>query len=64
MEISKNFKVGLFVITGTGLLIVALYLIGSKQNLFGSTFELQAQFKNINGLLPGNNVRFTIAVNA
>lgn len=59
MEISKNFKVGVFVLIGTGLLIIALYLIGSKQNFFGSTFELQAKFKNINGLMPGNNVRYT-----
>ena len=59
MEISKNIKVGVFVLIGTGLLIIALYLIGTKQNLFGSTFELQAKFKNINGLMPGNNVRFT-----
>lgn len=59
MEISKNIKVGVFVLIGTGLLIIALYLIGSKQNFFGSTFELQAKFKTINGLMPGNNVRFT-----
>lgn len=59
MEITKNIRVGLFVLIGTGLLIIALYLIGDKQNFFGSTFEIQAKFKNINGLIPGNNVRFT-----
>lgn len=59
MEISKNSKVGVFVLSGTALLILALYLIGSKQNFFGSTFELHAKFKTINGLMPGNNIRFT-----
>ena len=59
MEISKNIKVGVFVLTGTTTLILALYLIGSKQNFFGSTFELHAKFKTINGLMPGNNIRFT-----
>lgn len=59
MEISKNSKVGVFVLTGTAILILALYLIGSKQNFFGSTFELHAKFKTINGLMPGNNIRFT-----
>jgi len=59
MEMSKNIRVGLFVLIGTGFLIVALYLIGVKQNLFGSTFELKAKFKNVNGLMPGNNVRYT-----
>lgn len=59
MKISKNIKVGVFVLAGTALLIIALYLIGDRQNFFGATFELQAKFKNINGLMPGNNVRFT-----
>ena len=58
-ETSKNIRVGLFVLIGTGLLIFALYLIGSKQNLFSSTFKLEAHFTNVNGLMPGNNVRFT-----
>ncbi|MBK8367922.1 MAG: MCE family protein [Bacteroidetes bacterium] len=58
-ETSKNIRVGAFVLAGTVLLIFSLYLIGAKQNLFGSTFELKSQFKNVNGLMPGNNVRFT-----
>jgi len=58
-ETSKNIRVGAFVLLGTVLLIFSLYLIGAKQNLFGSTFELKSQFKNVNGLMPGNNVRFT-----
>lgn len=58
-ETSKNIRVGAFVLVGTVLLIFTLYLIGAKQNLFGSTFELKSQFKNVNGLMPGNNVRFT-----
>jgi phospholipid/cholesterol/gamma-HCH transport system substrate-binding protein len=58
-ETSRNIRVGLFVLTGTCFLILALYLIGAKQNLFGSTFHLQAEFRNVNGLMPGNNVRFT-----
>lgn len=58
-ETSKNIRVGVFVLVGTVLLIFSLYLIGAKQNLFGSTFELKSEFKNVNGLMPGNNVRFT-----
>jgi phospholipid/cholesterol/gamma-HCH transport system substrate-binding protein len=58
-ETSKNIRLGLFVVVGTAFLIFALYLIGVKQNLFGSTFRLRAQFHNVNGLMPGNNVRFT-----
>ena len=40
------------------MLIVSLYLIGKKQNLFGSTFKVTAVFNNVNGLKLGNNVRY------
>ena len=58
-ESAKNLRLGMFVLAGTLLLILTLYLIGVKQNLFGSTFTLRAEFHNVNGLMPGNNVRFT-----
>lgn len=58
MQDSKNTKLGLFVVLGTLLLIAALYFIGTKQNLFGNTFEIAAKFRNVNGLMKGNNVRF------
>lgn len=40
------------------LLIISLYMIGKKQNLFGNTFEITAVFNNVKGLKPGNNVRY------
>jgi len=55
----KNIRLGIFVLTGTLLLIAALYLIGNKQNLFGNTFRIKAEFNNVGGLMPGNNVRFS-----
>jgi phospholipid/cholesterol/gamma-HCH transport system substrate-binding protein len=55
---SKNIRVGLFVIIGGILFIMAMYLIGAKQNLFGNTFKISANFHNVNGLMVGNNVRF------
>jgi phospholipid/cholesterol/gamma-HCH transport system substrate-binding protein len=57
-ETKRNIRLGAFVITGTVFIIAALYFIGSKQNLFGSTFRLSARFYNVNGLMQGNNVRF------
>lgn len=54
----QNIRLGIFVIVGTLSLITALYFIGSKQNLFGSTIQLSASFTTINGLQEGNNVRF------
>ena len=56
---AEKTKLGLFVITGTVLIVIASYLIGSKQNLFGNTFELKAEFTNVSGLQNGNNVRFS-----
>lgn len=58
IEGSKNIRLGLFVAIGSLLLIVALYFIGSRQNIFGSSFRISATFYNVNGLMKGHNVRF------
>jgi phospholipid/cholesterol/gamma-HCH transport system substrate-binding protein len=58
-SIFKNIRLGVFVLIGTLLLIYALYMIGSKKNMFGSTFRVNAIFHNVNGLMAGNNVRFS-----
>lgn len=58
-ETTKNIRLGVFVITGIALLITGLYFIGSNRNMFGSTVTLYAQFKNVNGLQKGNNVRYS-----
>ena len=54
----RNIRLGVFVVVGTALLITALYLIGNKQNLFGRSFRITARFKDVSGLMQGNNVRF------
>jgi phospholipid/cholesterol/gamma-HCH transport system substrate-binding protein len=54
-----NAKLGLFVLAGLLFLILSLYLIGKNRNMFGASFEIHARFSNINGLVPGNNVRFS-----
>lgn len=54
----NNAKLGLFVLSGLLFLVVLLYLIGKNQNLFGDTYELKARFENVQGLVPGNNVRY------
>lgn len=58
-EASKNIRLGAFVLVGTVFLIAALYLVGNNHNLFGNTFRISAEFYNVNGLMPGNNVRFS-----
>lgn len=54
----SNTKLGLFVVVGLGFLILLLYMIGRNRSLFGSTFEAKAHFQNVQGLVPGNNVRY------
>ncbi len=57
-DINRNIQLGGFVLVSTVLLLVAFYFIGKQQNIFGTTFRISARFYNVNGLVPGNNVRF------
>jgi len=53
-----SFYVGLLVAFGSLLFVVAIFLLGKQQNLFGSTVTLKTIFPNVSGLQVGNNVRF------
>ena len=55
---NKNIKLGSLVLAALVLLISTLYIIGRNENIFGSHFELKTRFRNANGLVAGNNVRF------
>ncbi len=48
----------MFTIAGLAVLVLAIFFIGNKRNLFSSTFNIYGIFKNVNGLQIGNNVRF------
>ena len=54
---SNQVRLGLFVVAGVGCLLVILYLLGRQQNLFQRSLPVQADFRNVAGLLTGNNVR-------
>jgi phospholipid/cholesterol/gamma-HCH transport system substrate-binding protein len=54
----NNIKLGVFVIAGLLLLVLALYMIGKDTNLFSRNFRLRARFENVQGLTTGNNVRY------
>lgn len=55
---SQNFKLGLFVLAGITIFVLAVYFIGNRQNLFGESTRIHSVFKNVSGLQTGNNVRF------
>ena len=58
---TEKFKVrlGMFIIGGLALFVLAIFIIGKQQNLFNPVFKLSATFKNVSGLQVGNNVRFS-----
>jgi phospholipid/cholesterol/gamma-HCH transport system substrate-binding protein len=56
---NRNIKLGIFVSIGIALLIVAIYFIGDKQQMFSKTIKLSGFFDDISGLQVGNNVRFS-----
>jgi phospholipid/cholesterol/gamma-HCH transport system substrate-binding protein len=55
----NNVKLGIFVLAGLLFLVLLLYMIGKNRNLFGATYILKARFDNVQGLVSGNNVRFS-----
>lgn len=54
-----NIKLGTFVLAGLLFLVVLLYMIGKNMSLFGDTYMLKARFENAQGLVVGNNVRYS-----
>lgn len=56
---SQKIRLGLFVIIGLLIFILAIYFIGDKQKMFGKTNHLETVFNNVNGLQLGNSVRYS-----
>ncbi len=58
---SQNFKVrlGLFIIGGLAIFVLAIFIIGKQKNLFNPVFKLTTTFYNVSGLQVGNNIRFS-----
>ena len=54
---SNYVRLALFVAAGVGCLLATLYLVGQKHNLFNRSIPVLADFRNVSGLLTGNNVR-------
>jgi phospholipid/cholesterol/gamma-HCH transport system substrate-binding protein len=55
---SQKIQLGIFVVVGLILFVLAIYYIGSRRKIFEKTSELVSVFRNVNGLQPGNNVRY------
>jgi len=55
----QNLKLGILIVSGLIIFTLGVYFIGNKQNLFGDSILVSSVFKNVNGLQPGNNVRYS-----
>jgi len=55
----STFRLGVFILLGIVLLVLAIFLVGQKESLFSSTFKVRAYFQDIQGLRPGTNVRLS-----
>ena len=47
---SRSVRLGAFIIATLAILIAGIFVIGGKQYLFTSTYELKAQFNDVVGL--------------
>jgi phospholipid/cholesterol/gamma-HCH transport system substrate-binding protein len=55
----SNIRIGLFITVGIAILVVTIFLLGEKSELFRSTFDVKAYFKDIQGLRSGAIVRLS-----
>jgi hypothetical protein len=56
-HMSRAARLGAFIVTTLAILAVGTFIIGNKQYLFTSTYQLKAQFSNVVGLDVGAGVR-------
>jgi outer membrane protein OmpA-like peptidoglycan-associated protein len=54
---SSAARLGAFIVVTLAILVVGIFIIGGKQYLFSSTYQLKAQFDNVEGLDAGADVR-------
>jgi phospholipid/cholesterol/gamma-HCH transport system substrate-binding protein len=54
---SRAARLGAFIVLTLAILVAGIFVIGSKQYLFSSTYQLKAQFDNVEGLDAGGDVR-------
>ena len=54
---SRAARLGAFIVVSLAILAAGIFIIGSKQYLFSSTYQLKAQFDNVEGLDAGGDVR-------
>ncbi|MGA2167558.1 MAG: MlaD family protein [Terracidiphilus sp.] len=54
---SRAARLGAFIVATLAVLAVGVFIIGSREYIFGSTYQLKAQFDNVAGLAAGADVQ-------
>ena len=54
---SRVARLGVFIVVALAILAAGVFIIGGKEYLFSSTYQLRAQFKNVAGLAAGADVQ-------
>src|SRR5712675_837088 len=57
VDASRAFRLGLFIVGSLVLLAIGVFLIGSREMLFTSTYSLKSDFQTVSGLIEGADVR-------
>ncbi len=55
----KGLIVGIFVTIGLTIFILTIYIVGMKENIFGSPIKVSAIFEDVQGLREGDKVRLS-----
>ncbi len=55
----KGLIVGIFVTIGLTIFIATIYIVGKKENIFGSPVKVSAIFEDVQGLREGDKVRLS-----
>ncbi len=56
---TSTVKLGIFIFLGITILVIAVFMLGGKEQLFSSTFNVKAYFKTVQGLKSGSTVRLS-----
>lgn len=56
---TSTVKIGIFISIGIAILVIAIFLLGDKNAMFKSTFDIKAYFRDIQGLRSGAIVRLS-----
>jgi len=54
---SQNLRLGIFIVITLAILATGVFLIGSRESMFRSSYQVRADFDNVAGLSEGADVR-------